>query len=225
MLPKDVLFNEFVIRNATPEDALQMEYVQKNCYPSLDATELLHRNHFVNHIKVFPEGQIVLEKDGVIVGSASTFRSHFSTQDATFLESSDNLWITNAHVAAGEWMYGIDMCIMPEYRGLGLSTEMYLVRQEICKKLGLKGQLIAGMTIGYGKVKDKMTIKEYCHALEIKKITDPTVTPQTKSGFRWIKPLFNHINDPEAGFACVLMYYPVDENYRINRFYFKFLSH
>ncbi|TRX36829.1 GNAT family N-acetyltransferase [Flavobacterium sp. ZT3R18] len=215
MIYKEVLFNEFIIRNATPEDAVQMEYVQQQCYPTLDPTELLNRNHFINHIKVFPEGQIVLERDGVIVGSASTFRCNFPTQEATFLESSDNLWITNAHVADGEWMYGIDMGILPEYRGLGLSKEMYTVRQEICKKLRLKGQLIAGMTIGYGKVKDKMTIEEYCYALEIKKFTDPTVTPQKKAGFRWIKPLYNHINDPEAGFACIFMYYPVDEDYKL----------
>jgi hypothetical protein len=218
MIRKDVLFNEFLIRNATPEDAVQMEYVQKQCYPTLDPTELLNRNHFINHIKVFPEGQVVLERDGVIVGSASTFRCNFPTHEATFLESSDNLWITNAHVSDGEWMYGIDMGILPEYRGLGLSKEMYTVRQEICKKLGLKGQLIAGMTIGYGKMKEKMTIQEYCYALEIKKFTDPTVTPQKKAGFRWIKPLYNHINDPEAGFACIFMYYPVDENYKLNRF-------
>jgi hypothetical protein len=215
MIRKDVLFNEFLIRNATPEDAVQMEYVQKQCYPTLDPTELLNRQHFINHIKVFPEGQIVLEKDGVIVGSASTFRSHFPTQETTFLESSDNLWITNANVPDGEWMYGIDMGILPEYRGLGLSKEMYTVRQEICKMLGLKGQVIAGMTIGYGKVKHKMTIEEYCYALEIKKFTDPTVTPQMKAGFRWIKPLYNHINDPEAGFTCILMYYPVDEDYKL----------
>ncbi|MGL5113335.1 MAG: GNAT family N-acetyltransferase [Flavobacterium sp.] len=216
MVSKDILCNEFLIRTATPADAVQMEFVQKQCYPSLDASELLNRNHFVNHIKVFPEGQIVLEKEGVIIGSASTFRSNFPTQEASFLASSDNLWITKAHTHDGEWMYGIDMGILPEYRGLGLSTEMYLVRQEICKKLGLKGQLIAGMTIGYGKVKHKMTIEEYCYGLEIKKFTDPTVTPQKKAGFRWIKPLYNHINDPEAGFACILMYYPVDENYKLN---------
>lgn len=215
MIPKDVLFNEFVIRNATPEDAIQMEYIQKQCYPSLDATELINRDHFINHIKIFPEGQIVLERDGIVVGSASTFRSHFPTQEQTFLESSDNLWITNVHVPDGEWLYGIDMGILPEYRGLGLSKEMYLVRQELCKKLGLKGQLIAGMTIGYGKVKERMTIEEYCYALEIKKFSDPTVTPQNKAGFRWIKPLYNHINDPEAGFACILMYYPVNEDYKL----------
>ncbi|KIA85895.1 hypothetical protein OA85_09660 [Flavobacterium sp. AED] len=203
------------MRNATVEDAVQMEYVQKQCYPTLHESELMNRNHFINHIKIFPEGQIVVEKDGIIVGSASTMRSFFQIADKTYLETTDNLWITSAHVPDGDWMYGIDMGVLPEYRGLGLSREMYLVRQEVCKSLGLKGQIIAGMTIGYGRVKDKMTIEEYCYALEIKKFTDPTVTPQKKAGFRWIKPLYNHINDPEAGYASILMYFPVDVDYKI----------
>jgi GNAT superfamily N-acetyltransferase len=215
MIKKDILNNEFHVRNATVEDAVQMEYVQKQCYPTLHESELMNRNHFINHIKIFPEGQIVVEKDGIIVGSASTMRSFFPVADKTYLETTDNLWITSAHVPDGDWMYGIDMGVLPEYRGLGLSREMYLVRQEVCKSLGLKGQIIAGMTIGYGRVKDKMTIEEYCYALEIKKFTDPTVTPQKKAGFRWIKPLYNHINDPEAGYASILMYFPVDVDYKI----------
>lgn len=118
-------------------------------------------------------------------------------------------------------MYGIDMGVLPVYRGLGLSKELYKARHEVCKILGLKGQIIAGMTIGYGKLKDKITIEEYCYALEINKYTDPTITPQRKAGFRWIRPLYNYINDPEAGYASILMYYPVDENYSIKKEFLK----
>jgi ribosomal protein S18 acetylase RimI-like enzyme len=214
MIRKEIL-EDFIIRNATPDDVIQMEYVQKQCYPSLHESALMNRNHFLNHIKIFPEGQIVIEKDGIIVGSASTMRINFPEYDFTYLEITDNLWITKTHVPDGDWIYGIDIGVLPDYRGLGFSREMYLARQEIGKSLKLKGQLIAGMTIGYQRVKDKMTIEEYCYALEIKKFTDPTITPQRKAGFRWIKPLYNHINDPKAGFACILMYFPIDENYRI----------
>lgn len=215
MINKKNLGDKFIIRNATPDDAVQMEYVQSQCYPTLHESEILDRNHFANHIRVFPEGQIVVEKEGVVVASASTFRCDFPEHDSTFLEETDNLWITNVQIADGDWMYGIDMGVLPEYRGLGLSKEMYKARHEVCKLLGMKGQIIAGMTIGYGKVKDKMTIEEYCNALEKEDFTDPTITPQRKSGFRWIRPLYNYINDPESGYASILMYYPVDENYSI----------
>ncbi len=215
MIYKNIFENEFVIRNATPEDVVQMEYVQAQCYPTLHQSEILTKNHFANHIKVFPEGQLVVEKEGKIVASASTFRCDFPEHDSTFLEETDNLWITNVQIPNGDWMYGIDMGVLQEYRGLGLSTEMYNARNEICKQLKLKGQIIAGMTIGYGKVKDKMTIEEYCYALGINKFTDPTITPQRKAGFRWIRPLYNYINDPESGYASVLMYRPVDPDFRL----------
>lgn len=215
MISKDILNNEFLLRNATAEDVIQMEYVQRQCYPSLHESELLNREHFINHIKIFPEGQFVIEKEGVIIGSTSTMKVYFPEENKSFLDETDDLWITNKHKSEGDWMYGIDMGVLPEYRGLGLSREMYFARQEVCEKFKLKGQVIAGMTIGYGRLRDKMTIEEYCYALEIKKFTDPTVTPQRKAGFRWIKPLYNYINDPEAGYACVLMYFPVDVNYKI----------
>jgi len=215
MIYKSILDNQFLIRTASPEDAVQMEYVQSQCYPTLHESEILNVNHFANHIKIFPEGQLVVEKDGKIVGSASAFRCDFPEHDSTFLEETDNLWITNVQIPNGDWLYGIDMGVLPEYRGLGLSKEMYKARTEICKTLGLNGQIIAGMTIGYGKIKDKMTIEEYCHALETNKLTDPTITPQRKAGFRWVRPLYDYINDPEAGYASMLMYLPVDENFSL----------
>lgn len=215
MIYKFFLDNQFLIRTASLKDAVQMEYVQSQCYPTLHESELLNRNHFINHIKVFSVGQIVVEKDGKIIASASTFRCNFPKHDSTFLEETDNLWITKVHISDGDWMYGIDMGVLPEYRGLGISKEMYKARHEVCKTLGLKGQIIAGMTIGYGKVKDKMTIQEYCDALIKNEFTDPTITPQRNAGFRWIRPMYNYINDPEAGFASILMYCPVNENYCI----------
>lgn len=209
------LENGFVLRTACLEDAIRMEFVQAMCYPTLHQSEIMDRRHFANHIKVFPEGQLVVEKDGVVIASTSTFRSEFPKHDHNFLEASDNLWLTNAQVPNGEWLYGIDMGVLPEYRGLGLSKEMYKARQEVCKQLGLKGQITVGMTIGFGKVKDKMSIEEYCVGLEKNEFTDPTITPQRKAGFRWVRPVYNYINDPEAGYASILMYNPVDENYFI----------
>lgn len=215
MIYKKIIDNIFTVRNATLEDALGMEYVQAQCFPTLHESELMKSAHFANHVKVFPEGQLVVVKDGKIIGSASTFRCDFPEHEHTFLESCDNLWITNAHLSNGDWMYGFDMGVLPEYRGLGLSKAMYKARHEICKQLGIKAQIIAGMTIGYGVLKNKMTIEEYCERLERNEFTDPTITPQLKAGFRWIKAVYDYINDPESGNASILMYYPVDENFKI----------
>jgi GNAT superfamily N-acetyltransferase len=155
MIYKNILENQFLVRNAVADDIDQMEYVQSQCYPTLHESQISNRNHLANHLKLFPEGQLVIEVDGKIIASTSTFRYNFPEHDSTFLEATDNLWLTKLHRPDGVWMYGIDMVILPEYRGLGLSNEMYKTRLEVCKKLGLTGQIIAGMPIGYGKLKDK----------------------------------------------------------------------
>ena len=213
MICNIILNDTFIVRTANPEDAIRMEFVQKNCFPTLHETEIMNRNHFANHIKVFQEGQIVVEKEGLVIAAASTMRCDFPDHDSTFLEETDNLWITNSHIPNGDWMYGIDMGVLPEFRGLGLSKEMYKARAEVCKILGIKGQIIAGMTIGYGKYRDQMSIEEYCSKLESKEISDPTVSAQQQSGFRWIRAIYDYINDPESGNASILMYRPVDVNY------------
>jgi GNAT superfamily N-acetyltransferase len=215
MIHQAVLDGKFIVRTATLEDAAVMEYVQKQCFPTLHPSELMDERHFSSHIRTFQEGQLVIEHEGKIIGSASTLRCHFPEHDHTFLESSDNLWITNAHKPNGEWMYGIDMGVLPEFRGLGLSKELYKARHQVCRNLGIIGQIISGMTIGYGKVKDQMSIQEYCERLEREEFTDPTITPQRRAGFRWIRPIYGYINDEESGHASILMYYPVDENYTL----------
>jgi hypothetical protein len=72
--------------------------------------------------------------------------------------------------------------------------------------------MTAGMPIGFDKLKDQMTIAEYCYKLFKDEIIDPTVTAQTKCGFILIEPLFDYLNDARSGNCSILMYWPLDQN-------------
>ncbi|MGE6220554.1 hypothetical protein ACQKCH_12060 [Nubsella zeaxanthinifaciens] len=209
MIQQVINNGKFILRTAVPEDAAPMAEVQHICYPTLSKEEILTEEHFANHIKLFPEGQIVITDNGRVIASTSTFRSHFPDHDHTFMEATDNLWLTKSHQLDGDWLYGIDMGVLPDYRGLRLSTAMYDARQEVAEKLGMKGQITVGMTIGYGRYKDEMSIQEYCEKLKNNELTDPTVTPQRKAGFQWIKPIYEYLEDPTAGNCSVLMAWPL----------------
>ena len=126
------------------------------------------------------------------------------------MEITDNLWITNSHIPDSEWLYQFDIGVLPAYRGLKLSTELYNAQQELVKQLGMKGQVLVGMTIGYGKYKDRYSIQEYCEKLKNHELTDPTVTPQRNAGFQWIQPIFNYLEDPTAGNCSILMAWPLE---------------
>jgi len=57
MINKKTKEGKFIIRNSTTGDAKQMEKVQLICFPTLAPHELLTKEQFANHIKIFPEGQ------------------------------------------------------------------------------------------------------------------------------------------------------------------------
>ncbi len=201
---------KFILRTAAFDDAGQMETLQQICFPSLAKEELLSKAHYVNHLKIFPEGQLVILDGERVIASSSNLRMHFPPADHTFMEATDNLWITNTHLPDGEWLYQLDLGVLPQYRGLKLSRELYNAQQELARESGMKGQITAGMTIGYIKYKDLYSIREYCEKLKSRELTDPTVTPQLRAGFQWIKPIFNYVKDPTAGNCSILMAWPLE---------------
>ena len=187
-----------------------MEKLQEICFPTLAPHERLSAAHYSNHIRVFPEGQLVISDGEKIIASSGTLRMHFPGLDHTFMEVTDNLWITGTHVADGDWLYQFDMGVLPAYRGLRLSAELYDAHQDLVRTLGMKGQITVGMTIGYERYQDEYSIQTYCEKLKNNELTDPTVTPQRKAGFRWIAPIFNYVDDPAAGNCSIMMIRPAE---------------
>jgi ribosomal protein S18 acetylase RimI-like enzyme len=211
MINKKTKDGRFTLRSASKADLEQMVEVQIACFPTIARHEILTKEHFANHIKIFPEGQLVITDNDKVIASSSTLRIRFPKLDHTCKEATDNLWITNAHLPDGDWLYQFDMGVLPEYRGLKLSKELYFAQQDMAKELGMKGQITVGMPIGYSRYKEKYTIEEYCERLKNNEFTDPTVTPQRKAGFQWIKPIFNYVQDPTAGNCSILMVWPLKE--------------
>ena len=46
-----------VIRHMQPEDAAELEALQKIVFPTLDEDELILAVHYLRHLELFPEGQ------------------------------------------------------------------------------------------------------------------------------------------------------------------------
>jgi GNAT superfamily N-acetyltransferase len=212
---KKEILGKYILQTPSPEYAKQQAELQKIVFPTLSDKELITREKYLTHLVVFPEGQfIVLDGDSVIA-SCTTFRQNYNKGHHSFLEISDDLWL-GTHDPKADWIYGLDVSVHPDYQGKGIGREIYNARQEVARQLGCKGQMTAGMPIGYDKVKDQITIAEYCDKLIKGEIVDPTVTAQTKHGFILVEPLFNYLDDPRCGNCSVLMYWPLDPSTRLN---------
>jgi len=73
------------------------------------------------------------------------------------------------------------------------------------RRLGLKGQVTAGMMRGYGALKDTMSAEEYYRGLQDGSINDPTLSAQMKIGFRLRRLLPNYLHDPVCDDYAVLI--------------------
>jgi GNAT superfamily N-acetyltransferase len=195
-----------VVQHMHSAHAPQLEELQKTVFPTLADDELIKAKHYLRHLELFPEGQFVITDGDRVIGMTTTMRSNFDflNYHHTFKETIGGGWLTN-HQPDGEWLYGLDMGLLPAYRGRGLARILYRARHEIAKSLELKGQLTVGMMSGYGAVSDQMSGEEYYEELLQGKRKDPTLTPQMKIGFEPIALMPDHLNDPVCGNFGILI--------------------
>src|SRR5262245_29213539 len=156
------LSSDIVVMQSRPEHAAQLEELQRICFPTLDDAERFKAAHYLKHIELFSDGQFVALDGDTVIGATTTLRLKFDFQhiDHTFADIIQGGWLTS-HESDGDWLYGADIGVNPAYRGRGIATALYAARQEVVWRLGLKGQVTAGMIPGYGPVKDRMSAEAY----------------------------------------------------------------
>ncbi len=197
--------NGIVITTTRPEHAAQLEELQRIVFPTLAKESLMRKEHYLNHIRIFPEGQFVALKDGKVIGMTTSIRYHLDFNDKhTFNDVFDSGFL-NTHQPDGDWLYGMDIGTHPDYRGLGIAKFLYDARQETVRKLELKGQYTYGMLSGYGARKETMTAEVYYALLIDGKINDPTVSMQIKNGFKPFGLVPGYVDDPVCDGYTVLL--------------------
>ena len=168
-----------VIMQTRRDHAEQLEALQRLCFPTLDDAERFKAAHYRKHVELFEDGQFVVLDGDRVVGATSSIRLHFDFDHVhhTFGDIIQGGWLTS-HQPAGAWLYGADLGVAPAYRGRGLGTALYAARQETVWRLGLAGQVTAGMIRDFGAVKDRMSAQDYYEGVIDGRINDSTLSMQ-----------------------------------------------
>jgi GNAT superfamily N-acetyltransferase len=194
-----------VILNTQPEHAAALEELQKIVFPTLSPASLMRREHYLNHIRIFPEGQFVALHNNRVIGMTTSIRYHLTTNSFhTFDDVLDGGFL-NTHEPDGEWLYGMDIGTHPDYRGKGIATYLYDARQATVHKLGLKGQFTYGMLSGFGALQSNMSAEEYYQKVIANEIKDPTVSRQMKNGFKPHGLVAGYVDDPVCAGYCAFL--------------------
>ena len=158
-------------------------------------------------LDLFPEGQLCVLVDGKVVASALSIIVDYKKfgDNHTFQEITGN-YTFNTHFADGDILYGIEMFVAPEYRGLRLGRRLYDRRKDLCEKLNLRAIIAGGRIQNYKHYADLMTPREYLEKVKLKEIYDPTLTFQMSNNFHVKKILKNYMpGDTESkDFATLL---------------------
>lgn len=157
-------------------------------------------NHIQSLLNKFPEGQVVLKVNGKIAGCALsilTTADFIISQPHTYKEITAN-YTFNSHDPEGDVLYGIEIFIKPEFRGLRLGRRLYDYRKELCEKLNLRGIVFGGRIPYYHKYANELTPKQYLEKVREKEIHDPVLNFQLSNDFHPIRILKGYLEGDKA---------------------------
>lgn len=186
--------------------------IQQASFPKLAPEELMRAEHYLKHLEVFPLGQhaVVEVATNRVVACSTDFRAYidFGHYQHKYIEAVAGNWLTN-HQPEGDWMYGADIGVHPDYRGFGLSTLLYRVRHDLVRQLNLKGHVAGAMPKGYGALKDQMPIEHYVLEVARGNRFDPVLSVQLKRGYAPWGIIPDYLDDPScANYGVFIVWRP-----------------
>ena len=146
----------------------------------------------------FPEGQLCTEVNGKVAGAALSIIVQYSDygDDHTYAQITGSGQLST-HNPKGDTLYGIEVFVHPEYRGLRLGRRLYDARKELCENLNLRSIVIGGRIPGYKNHAAVMRPGDYIEKVRMKEIYDPILTFQMSNQFHVIKLLTNYLSQDQ----------------------------
>lgn len=194
------------LRNLLMSDYLELKQSMIQAYKHW-AEPFWREDQIQSLLEKFPEGQLCVLVDDKVAGAALSIIVDYSRygDDHTYLSITGD-YTFSTHTNEGDVLYGIDVFINPEFRGLRLGRRLYDARKEICERLNLSAMIAGGRIPNYKKFADKMDPKEYIQKVKLKEIYDPVLTFQLSNDFHVTKILKGYLPDDKDSmeFATLL---------------------
>jgi predicted amidohydrolase/GNAT superfamily N-acetyltransferase len=205
---KDILVS---LRNLELNDYIQLKEAMQKAYSDIGG---LHwkEDQIKALLNLFPQGQLCVEVNGVVVACAlSIIVDYAKFGDTHTYDQITGHYTFSTHNPKGDVLYGIEVFVHPDYRGLRLARRLYDGRKDLCENLNLRAIMAGGRMPMYKKYAKELTPRQYLNKVEIKEIYDPVLTFQMSNGFHVKKILKNYLpgDTQSLEFATLLQWHNI----------------
>ncbi|MEO5642518.1 MAG: GNAT family N-acetyltransferase [Bacteroidia bacterium] len=192
------------LRRLKIEDYDRVAEIQLKCFPAMKPWSI---EQFKSLLTTFPQGQIGVQYDDKLIASSCSHIINFNeySPDNSWGELTANGFITN-HNPNGDTLYGIEIMVDPEYRGMKLSRRIYEARKRIVREKNLARIAIGGRIPNFHKHSQKLSAAQYVEKVMDRKIYDPVLTAQVANGFvlKRLLPGYLPADNESCGYATFL---------------------
>lgn len=153
-----------------------------------------------NRIEVFPDGNVIAEKNNKIIGYVSgvIISEKTAEKSKTWYEYTDNGNIKKVFDKNGKLLFGISLTVSNEVRNSGIGSNLLLQIARMAIENNLKAGILGGRIPWYYKKKD-LQVEEYIKLKnESQELFDPELRLYTRMGLKVIKVQKDYFKDPES---------------------------
>lgn len=182
--------------NLTEDLAAQCAALELEAFPHADPDELLSEEDIRAYARTFPEGFfVVLDGDRVVGQGAGIFLDFdFDHPQHSIVEITGEHQCGN-HDPHGDWYYGTDLVVHPDYRRQGIGRRLYELRKDVVRRHNKRGIIAGGHLNNFSEHKQAMSAEKYIDKVRRREIYDATLTFQMDNGFRLVCALENYLRD------------------------------
>jgi len=187
--------SRLTIRQATVKDVRAIAALTERVYAGT-GIQPYNEGAVTGQVNNFPEGKFVAVVDDLVVGYCATFRiaEEVAMKAHTWMEITAHGY-GSRHDPDGDWLYGMEVCVDPAYRGYRIGQRLYNQRKALCQALGLKGIVFGGRLPTLAKRLKKFgTVENYIEQVQQKKQRDPVLSFQLHNGFEVIGILPHYLD-------------------------------
>jgi GNAT superfamily N-acetyltransferase len=171
------------VRASRLEDYAAIRALQREAHPDMAPWTL---KQFESQRHAFPQGQLVAECDGEVVGALGTLVvvwDDYALEHTWKSVTAEGYFTT--HDTAGRTLYVAESVVDLTRRGAGVARALFQAERRLCRKLNLRRIISAVPLAGYHAAKDQMSPELYAKRVIWGDIVDATLRSHMTQGFQF----------------------------------------